>query len=329
MSKWPKDNQAALISFYGNPGSGAVANQLIKVVPPFKMYYDGTRVANLLFHKKAAPALLAALNKAWDYYGQDQEKVNAVGISKTAGTYNKRYIRGSSSKWSNHAYGAAIDINAEENGFNVTGNIPLVLIAAFKSEGARWGGDYRGRKDPMHFEFCDSGEPQRTFEQWLEHYGVPEVESPPMAVVDTNGIELAADDDEGDDGVDAGDQDMPREPIPVPRRRPEVVPIADPTPTVVETRRIPVEAATLAPGIYYTVKSAFKSKMSWFTGGLGSASATTAVASDPDTRGLLIQLISKPMFWMAVLCLILATYVVYLRWREYGRGNPENIVKAR
>jgi len=332
MSKWPRDNQAALISFYGDPGTGAVANQLVKVAPPFKMYFEGTRVANLLFHRKAAPALLAALNKAWNYYGQDQDKVNALGISKTAGTYNKRYIRGSTSKWSNHAYGAAIDINAEENGFNVTGNIPLVLIAAFKSEGARWGGDYKNRKDPMHFEFCDSGEPARTFEQWLDHYGVPLHDSPPLvAEGHSKGVELATDDDEPE--TDDHEEEVRPEPTPLPPKRPEVIPdprpvAPEPTPTVVETRKIPIEAATIAPGIFYTVKSAFKSKMAWFTGGLGSASATTAVSSDPDTRGLLLQLITKPMFWMAILCLVLATYVVYLRWREYGRGNPDNIVKA-
>lgn len=173
MATWPKDNQAALIEFYGDPGAGAVAPQIITITPPFKMYYDGKLLSRLSFHKKAAPALLAALNKVWEYYGKNQAVIDSLGISKTAGTYNHRLIRGSSSKWSNHAYGAAIDINAEENGFNVAGNIPLPMIAAFKSEGARWGGDYSGRKDPMHFEFCSSGEPKRTFAQWLAHYKCP------------------------------------------------------------------------------------------------------------------------------------------------------------
>jgi len=171
MAKWPRDNQADLIKFYGDPGSGSMALNLVKVTPPFRMTYEGKPVAALTFHKLAAPALERALNRVWDYYGRDQKKIDALGISKTAGTYNPRFIRGSTSKWSNHAYGAAIDINAEENGFNVAGNIPVAMIAAFKAEGARWGGDYKGRTDPMHFEFCESGEPVRTFEQWLEFYG--------------------------------------------------------------------------------------------------------------------------------------------------------------
>jgi hypothetical protein len=28
-----------------------------------------------------------------------------------------------------------------------------IVVATFKAHGARWGGDYKGRKDPMHFEF--------------------------------------------------------------------------------------------------------------------------------------------------------------------------------
>lgn len=186
MSRWPKDNQTALIKFYGDPGTGETARQLVKVTPPFKMYYDGKLLKTISFHAKAAPALLSALNKVWDYYGHDQETIDKLGISKTAGTFNPRKIRGSKTKWSNHAYGAAIDINAEQNAFNVAGNIPPVMIAAFKSEGFRWGGDYKGRKDPMHFEACDSGEPDRSFEQWLKVLGVK-----PSPAITKVGPELA------------------------------------------------------------------------------------------------------------------------------------------
>lgn len=183
---WPRDNQEDLIKFYGNP-AGGVAPQLVKVIPPFRMTYDGKPLSHLMFHRLAAPALERALKRVWDYYGHDQKKIDALGISKTAGTYNPRFIRGSTTKWSNHAYGAAIDINAEENGFNVAGNIPIPMIAAFKAEGARWGGDYKGRTDPMHFEFCASGEPARTFDEWLKHYGAKPLGAP-RAVKPPKGI---------------------------------------------------------------------------------------------------------------------------------------------
>lgn len=157
MTKWPRDNQSDLIAFYGTPGP-QVAAQLVDVVPPFRMYYDGKPVRAIRFHRKAAGALKAALDDIWQHYGRDQRKIDALGISKYNGAYNPRYIRGSTTKWSNHAYGAAIDLNAADNGFGAGhGNIPQPVIDAFKRQGARWGGDYHGRTDPMHFEFCDAG----------------------------------------------------------------------------------------------------------------------------------------------------------------------------
>lgn len=158
MARWPRDNQADLIRFYGVPGAEVEA-QLVRVVPPFQMYYDGKPISFIKFHRKAADALKAALEEIWEHYGHDQRKIDSLGISKYAGAYNPRKIRGSATRWSNHAFGAAIDLDAERNGFNTGyGTMPQPVVDAFKRQGARWGGDYRGRTDPMHFEFCDAGE---------------------------------------------------------------------------------------------------------------------------------------------------------------------------
>ncbi len=158
---WPKDNQSARNAFYGDPGKGEIPAQLVPVTPPFAMFYTdetGTRkIKSIQFHRKAAPALLAALNEIWDYCQHDQAKIDAAGVSKYAGAYNHRMVRGSSTKWSNHAYGTAIDLNAEENGLYAKGNMPQFVIDAFCRQGWMWGGWYSGRKDPMHFEAVDNG----------------------------------------------------------------------------------------------------------------------------------------------------------------------------
>jgi hypothetical protein len=162
MSRWPADNQSALISFYGNPGSSGpngVAAQLVKVHAPFQMYYDGKPINTVSFHRKAAPALMAALNDIWDACGQDQSKLDKLGVSSTGGTYNPRKVRGSATKWSNHAFGAAIDLDPDHNGFNTgRGKMPQFVIDAFDKQGFRWGGRYKSRTDPMHFEACDPGD---------------------------------------------------------------------------------------------------------------------------------------------------------------------------
>lgn len=186
MSRWPADNQSALIKFYGTPGPEVEA-QLVPVTPPFRMTYDGKPIKSIRFHKKAALALAAALEEIWQHYGRDQAKIDALGISKYAGAYNPRFIRGSTTKWSNHAYGAAIDLNAEDNGFGKgKGTIPQPVVDAFKRQGARWGGDYKGRTDPMHFEFCDNGQPEP-----IKFVDAPETDNgsdaAPTAVVPVDG----------------------------------------------------------------------------------------------------------------------------------------------
>jgi lysozyme family protein len=157
MATWPKDNQEARNAFYGDPGKGEIERQMVPVTPPFAMYYEGKRVNTIRFHKKCAPALLAALNEIWDYCQHDQAKIDASGASKFFGAYNPRKVRGSETKWSNHAYAAAIDLNAGQNALGKVGNMPDFIVDAFVRQGAMWGGWYKNRPDWMHFEFVDNG----------------------------------------------------------------------------------------------------------------------------------------------------------------------------
>lgn len=157
MTAWPKDTQAARNAFYGDPGKGEIEAQLVRVTPPFGMTYEGKKVSYIRFHKKAAPALLAALNEVWDYCEHSQAKIDASGASKYFGAYEHRMVRGSKTKWSNHAYGTAIDLNALENALGQHGNMPAFIVDAFCRQGAMWGGWYKKRPDWMHFEFVDNG----------------------------------------------------------------------------------------------------------------------------------------------------------------------------
>ena len=70
--------------------------------------------------------------------------------------YAFRNIRGSADKLSNHSSGTAIDLNAPSHPLGHSGTfnpMQIVLIQALcKKYGLKWGGDYKGRKDEMHFE---------------------------------------------------------------------------------------------------------------------------------------------------------------------------------
>lgn len=75
-----------------------------------------------------------------------------------------RPIRGSSSGYSNHASATAVDLNAPAHPLGVDGTFSLEEIDRVHQilddlDGiVRWGQDYSGRKDGMHFEIDSSAE---------------------------------------------------------------------------------------------------------------------------------------------------------------------------
>jgi len=66
------------------------------------------------------------------------------------GCFNIRKKRGLSSM-SLHSWGIAVDINAFENGLNMTPKLSAGFVQCFTSSGFDWGGTWK-RKDGMHFQ---------------------------------------------------------------------------------------------------------------------------------------------------------------------------------
>jgi hypothetical protein len=158
MPTFPKDTMEAKIAFYGDPrGPHGVneswfSNNVVRVVPPWKMLYAGKPIKSIAFHTKCAAALSAALDDIWQTCNKDQKTIEKNGLQEYGGSFNYRLIRGSSAI-SNHSFAIAIDIAPSGNGLGVKkGTMPAFAVKAFKDQGFRWGGDYKGRKDWMHFE---------------------------------------------------------------------------------------------------------------------------------------------------------------------------------
>ena len=76
-----------------------------------------------------------------------------------------RMVRGTTDKLSCHSSGTAIDLNATQHPLGKAGTfdaakVPMIQALA-KKYGLTWGGDYRGRKDEMHFEVSVTPEQAR------------------------------------------------------------------------------------------------------------------------------------------------------------------------
>ncbi len=96
-------------------------------------------------HKKVVPCL-EAVEKDLKAQGEDKYKIRLIGA------YNPRP---GEPLYFFHMYGAAIDINWDTNPFCncETHDIPEAWVKTFEKYGFFWGGNYRTKKDWMHFEW--------------------------------------------------------------------------------------------------------------------------------------------------------------------------------
>jgi hypothetical protein len=146
---WPKSDRASMEAFYGPAGN---EDKLVTFDFPFPTYYGGKRVFKGRCHAKVKDSLLRVLTEIGTKYGRDR------GILEEAedygGIYNFRAKRGGSSL-SIHAWGAAIDLDADDNTFRdhwpMRADMPLEIMECFAREGwlsaaAFWG------YDAMHFQ---------------------------------------------------------------------------------------------------------------------------------------------------------------------------------
>ena len=88
--------------------------------------------------------------------------------------YCNRCIRGST-KASNHSWGLAVDLNAPSNPManELRTDMPRWMPALWKEWGFAWGGDYRRRKDAMHYEFMGTPADARELVERLKQPPVP------------------------------------------------------------------------------------------------------------------------------------------------------------
>src|SRR4051812_4212928 len=149
MTVWPKDTMAAKVAFYGDPrGPHGVnetwfSNNVVRVIPPWKMLYANKPIVSISFHKKCADALSAALDDIWKACGKDQKTVEKNGLQEYGGSFAYRLIRGASTI-SNHSFAIAIDLAPSGNALGVKkGTMPDFAVEAFDKQGFRWGGRYK------------------------------------------------------------------------------------------------------------------------------------------------------------------------------------------
>jgi peptidoglycan hydrolase-like protein with peptidoglycan-binding domain len=134
-------------------GSWLHDNIFLVPIPQLRRALGPDAPAGMQFHRAAAEQL-KGLWAEW-------EEANLLSrILSFDGSFAPRFIRGSRTNLSNHAFGSAFDINAEQNRLGT--RPPLVgqhgsvreLVPIANKWGFYWGGHFGGRQDGMHFEIA-------------------------------------------------------------------------------------------------------------------------------------------------------------------------------
>jgi len=130
------------------PGGALPANQAARL--GFQPIRSGGGTVQIKSPSGATWQVAPAAARQFSGFLKDLE---ATGYRATSsGGWNYRTKRGGGGL-SQHAYGTAIDIDAAHNPFGSSRtNMPSETSGLARKWGLSWGGEWRGRKDPMHFE---------------------------------------------------------------------------------------------------------------------------------------------------------------------------------
>jgi peptidoglycan hydrolase-like protein with peptidoglycan-binding domain len=122
-------------------------------IPQLRAALGSRAPAGMRFHRLAAQQL----KELW----ADWERANLLNrVVSFDGSFVPRFIRGSTTNLSNHAFGSAFDINADENPLGARPKLvgqrgsTRELVPLANKWGFYWGGHFGGRPDGMHFEIA-------------------------------------------------------------------------------------------------------------------------------------------------------------------------------
>lgn len=115
---------------------------------PYPLLYEGAKVTRARCHRLIV-----------DNFKKAFQDIKAAGLQDKvkhfSGIYARRSIRGFGSHPSTHSWGIAIDLEAEKYPLGSKKRFPDNIVQIFHAAGFFYGGDFKARKDPMHFQFAE------------------------------------------------------------------------------------------------------------------------------------------------------------------------------
>lgn len=114
---------------------------------PYKLIYNKVAVSRSQCHRLAVDNFIEVFNRI-KCAGLENKVKNYGGI------YNRRSIAGRPSFASTHSWGIAIDLEPGKYPFGSKDRFSDEIIKIFDNCGFFYGGNFKSRLDPMHFQLC-------------------------------------------------------------------------------------------------------------------------------------------------------------------------------
>ena len=136
-----------IIQTFGNPDDPQFeASKIVLFNLPYTLLFEGKEVKHARCHKLLVDNFLKAFQDIKDAGFESQ-------VKNFSGIFNKRSQKGGT-RPSTHSWGIAIDLESEKFPLGSSKRFPDEIVTIFKNAGFFYGGDFQGRKDPMHFQFA-------------------------------------------------------------------------------------------------------------------------------------------------------------------------------
>lgn len=123
------------------------ARNIVSFTLPYPLFFEGKKVLRSRCHYMMVEPFVAVF-KALKKRNLDGQVQNYGGI------YNHRSIIGQQSHPSTHSWGIAIDLEPQLYPLGSGKRFSKDVVDVFADSGFFYGGDFKSRKDPMHFQFC-------------------------------------------------------------------------------------------------------------------------------------------------------------------------------
>lgn len=144
----PPSGLDEIIAFFGNiKDSDFEKKNIVSFELPYPLLYDGKVVSRSKCHGLAVENFVAVFKEIKRAGLKDK-------VKNYGGIYNKRPIRRFPKFPSTHSWGIAIDLEPQLYPLGSKKRFAPEIVQIFKDHGFYYGGDFRMRRDPMHFQLC-------------------------------------------------------------------------------------------------------------------------------------------------------------------------------